>query len=84
MWVADRRYANPRLAMGRFMEIARILEAQNCLIPIDPITRTMLVDGASLAEVVAARQLAVAEGLIEIDVSGGYFALTQLGAQGFT
>ena len=82
-FVIDRRYADPRVAMGRFLEIANGLEADKGRISIGPINRTMLDEGASVAEYVAARDLAVTEGFITMQLSGAYVSFTEKGAVRF-
>jgi hypothetical protein len=82
-FVADRRYADPRVAMTRFLEIANGLEAENGRISIGPINRTMLDEGASVEEYIAARDLAVTEGLITMHLSRAYVLFTAKGAERF-
>ena len=81
--VTDRRFADPGVAMGRFLELANGLEADKGRISIGPINRTMLDEGASVEEYVAARDRAVAEGLITMHQSGAYVTLTDKGAERF-
>jgi hypothetical protein len=78
--VADRRYSDPRSAMRRFLEIANGLEAQDGRISIGPINRTMLDEGASVEEYIAARDLAVTEGFITMHLSRAYVLFTEKGA----
>jgi hypothetical protein len=82
-FISDRRYADPRIAMGRFLEIASILEADQGRVPIGPINRTMLDEGTSVNEYIAGRDLAIAEGLIELHPSGAYVIFTEKGAEQF-
>jgi hypothetical protein len=82
-FVSDRRYADPQVAMARFLEIANGLEADQGRISIGPINRAMLDDGASVAEYITARDLAVADGLVELHPSGAYVIFTQKGAERF-
>ena len=82
-FTADRRFADPHVAMDRFLEIANGLEADKGRISIGPINRTLLDEGASVDEYIAARARAVAEGLITIHVSGAYVIFTEKGAERF-
>jgi hypothetical protein len=82
-FVADRRYSDPRIAMGRFLEIANGLEAQNGRISIGPINRAMLDEGASVDEYIAARDLAIAEGFLTMHPSRAYVLFTEKGAESF-
>lgn len=56
--VSDRRYADPQIAMTRFLESANGLKADQGRIPLGAINRTMLDEGASVGEYSAARDLA--------------------------
>ena len=78
---SDHRYADPRIAMGRFLEITGVLAPDYGHIPLEPIKRAMLSDGASVAEHIAERDLALAEGLITIYRSGAYVSFTERSAE---
>jgi hypothetical protein len=82
-FVSDRRFADPHIAMARFLEIANGIEADKGRIRIGPINRAMLDEGASVAEYSAARDLALAEGHIEMRASGAYVMFTQKGTERF-
>jgi hypothetical protein len=81
--IADRRFADPVIAMHRFLEIANGLEADRGRISIGPINRTMLDEGARVDEYVAARDLAIAEGFITLHLSRAYVLFTDKGAERF-
>jgi hypothetical protein len=82
-FVTDRRFADPVIAMQRFLEIANGLEADKGRISIGTINSTMLDEGASVAEYLAARDRAVAEGLVMMHLSRAYVIFTEKGAERF-
>lgn len=82
-FISDRRYVDPKVAMARFLEIANGLETDKGRVSIGPINRTMLDEGASVDEYIAARDLAIAEGLIELHQSRAYVIFTEKGAERF-
>ena len=49
-FISDRRYHDPAIAMARFLELANAAEADKGRIPIGPINRTLLDEGASVDE----------------------------------
>jgi hypothetical protein len=69
--------------MDRFLEIANGLEADKGRISIGPINRTMLDEGASVDEYIAARDLAIAEGFVTLHLSRAYVIFTEKGAECF-
>jgi hypothetical protein len=78
-FVADCRFADPLIAKQRFLEIENGLEADKGRFSIASINRTMLDEGASVDEHIAARDRAVVEGLIKVRLSGAYLIFRDKG-----
>ena len=78
-----RRYADPRVAMTRLLELANAAEADKGRLLLGPLNRVLLEEGASVAEYGEGLKLALAEGLLELHASGAYVIFTQKGAERF-
>ncbi len=84
-FVSDRPYGDPATAMARFLELANAAagDADKGRISIGPINRTMLDEGASVAEYSAGRDRAIDEGFVAWHQCRAYVLLTPKGAERF-
>ncbi len=84
-FVSDRRYRDPAAAMSRILELANAAaaDADKGRISIGPINRTLLDEGASVAEYLAGLQRAIDEGWLEWHQCRAYVLLTPKGAERF-
>lgn len=80
----ERPFANPEVAMVKLLEIANGLEADHAgRISVGAINHAFLSAGGNVSEYGAAMHRAVADGWLEMHVSGAYVKLTQKGADRF-
>lgn len=73
------KYADAKAAMQRLLEIANGLRVDKGRMSVGEWNGQFLKEGGSIAEYTAGRDLALAEGLIQMHECGGYVMFTQAG-----